>query len=137
MSRPVQEKLETRVPREPEGIEGGGWATDASARRSKERLHRTDHDSNDVGYNQLPPGMNTYRQDLPPQANPRRARGGLGSGTQATEDVTRKSVRQGFSRKAMSPTDDYARGENEPFYETVEVDGVEGFVERGNVLDRM
>lgn len=136
MSRIVQEKFEVRAPREPQ--DANAWATAASARRPKaKQLGRAGRDSTDVMYQELPPGMDTYDQGIPPKRVPN-ARGGLGSGTQATVDVTARSLREGFSRKPMSPTDDmYTREHNDAFYDTVEVDGVEGFVERNNYLDRL
>jgi len=64
--------------------------------------------------------------------------GDMGTGSQATSDVNPTSIRQGFDRKALKPTDDmYTREHNDAFYDTVEVDGVEGFVERNNYLDRL
>ena len=60
------------------------------------------------------------------------------NGTQATNDVTQTSLRTGFDRKKLLPTDDmYTREHNDAFYDTVTVDGDEGFVERNNYLDRM
>ena len=141
MSRIVQEKFEVRAPREPEGNDGNAWATDVSARTKKGLQTRAGGSGQFESYSgdtlqSLPPGQNIDAQehaDLPDL----RAAGGLGSGTQATEDVTTTSLREGFSHKAMSPTDDmYTREHNDAFYDTVEVDGVEGFVERNNYLDR-
>lgn len=62
----------------------------------------------------------------------------MGSGTQVTDDCSVKAFREGFDRKPLRPTDDqYTREHNDAFYDTVTVDGVEGFVERNNMLDRM
>lgn len=140
MSRIVQEKFEVRSPRKPEGTEGGGWATDASA-RDRNGLTTRNTESGQYqgrnGYNDLPPGSNIEDQqcrDIPPEGEA----GGRGTGSQATNDVTPESLRTGFDRKAMRPTDDmYTREHNDAFYDTVEVDGVEGFVERNNYLDRL
>jgi hypothetical protein len=64
--------------------------------------------------------------------------GSLGSGTQVTDDVTAGSLKTGFDRKECCPTDDqYTREHNDAFYDEVHVDGVTGFVERNNYLDRM
>jgi hypothetical protein len=88
-------------------------------------------------YNCLPPGSNIADQEVTYQ--PGMSYGGsLGSGSQITDDVTAQSLREGFSRKQMRPTDDmYTREHNDAFYDSIEVDGVEGFVERNNMLDRM
>lgn len=140
MSKIVQEKFEVRSPRKPEGTEGGGWASDASARDRNGLTTRhtgSGRYQGRNGYNDLPPGSNIEDQavaDIPAE----REAGGRGTGTQATDDVTPTSLREGFDRKAMRPTDDmYTREHNDAFYDTVEVDGVEGFVERNNYLDRL
>lgn len=140
MSRIVQEKFEVRSPQKPEGTEGGGWASDASA-RDRNGLTTRNTGSGQYqgrgGYNCLPPGTNIEDQevrDIPSEGEA----GGRGTGTQATEDVTSESLREGFDRKVMRPTDDmYTREHNDAFYDTVEVEGVTGFVERNNYLDRL
>lgn len=141
MSRLVQEKFEIRPPTEPEGTEGGSWATDKSARDRQGLQTRggTGQYEPYIGdfYNTLPPGEDIDDQEVySNHAQP--LAGCLGSGTQVTDDVTRTSLRQGFDRKKMRPTDDmYTREHNDAFYDSVEVDGVEGFVERNNNLDRL
>jgi hypothetical protein len=144
MSRIVQEKFEVRPERKPEGTEGGKWATDRSARRSKSDIvretRRGDGRANDqVFYNSTPPGMDIEDQEVfRGRGEPTMTRNSRGNGTQATVDVTAESLRTGFDRKKMLPTDDmYTREHNDAFYDTVEVDGVEGFVERNNYLDRL
>ena len=132
----MQEKNEARAPREPEGIEGGGWASDGSARRGRRVPGAQTVTREGISgqlLNALPPGMNIEDQAVRRIGREKDA-GGLGSGTQATRDVTLGSLRTGFDRKAMSPTDDMST--DDAFYGTVEVDGVEGFVERNNMLDR-
>lgn len=140
MSRIVQEKFEIRPPQKPEGVEGSGWVSDASARDRNGLTTRNSYSGRYQGrngYNDLPPGSNIEDQHCRdihemPEA------GGRGTGTQATDDVNPSSLREGFDRKAMRPTDDmYTREHNDAFYDSVEVDGVEGFVERNNYLDRM
>jgi hypothetical protein len=140
MSRIVQEKFEVRSPQKPEGTEGGGWASDASARDRNGLTTRhpaSGRYQGRNGYNELPPGSNIDDQevrDIPPEPEA----GCRGTGSQATDDVTTTSLREGFDRKAMRPTDDmYTREHNDAFYDTVEVDGVTGFVERNNYLDRL
>jgi len=148
MSRIVQEKFETRPARRAEGEEGTGWVSDRSARRSKRDIareapnedgHGRGRGNNTVFYQSLPPGEDIEDQEVfDSRGEPKMARGGRGTGTQATVDVTRESLRTGFDRKAMRPTDDmYTREHNDAFYDSVEVDGVEGFVERNNYLDRL
>jgi hypothetical protein len=88
-------------------------------------------------YNRLPPGSDISDQEVAYTRTPAEA-GDMGTGSQATTDVTPESLRTGFDRKELRPTDDmYTREHNDAFYDTVEVDGVEGFVERNNYLDRM
>jgi hypothetical protein len=141
MSRIVQEKFEVRPAQKPEGSEGGGWASDGSA-RTKKRIHtknatgRFESVKGDL-YNSLPPGMDISDQEVADLRTPVTA-GDLGTGSQATTDVTAASLRSGFDRKELRPTDDmYTREHNDAFYDTVKVDGVEGFVERNNYLDRL
>lgn len=141
MSRIVQEKFQVVVPQKPEGTEGGGWVSDGSA-RDKRRIHtrnatgRFENVRGDL-YNSLPPGSNIEDQEVADfHGQPMAA--GLGSGTQVTQDVTRQSLRSGFDRKKLRPTDDeYTRQHNDCFYDEVTVDGVTGFVERNNMLDRL
>lgn len=142
MSRIVQEKFEVRSPRQPEGAEGGGWVSDGSA-RDKRRIHtknaagRWENVRGDL-YNSLPPGSNIEDQEVADFKAQPMAAGNLGNGSQVTTDVTTTSLRTGFDRKRLRPTDDeYTRQHNDAFYDSVEVDGVTGFVERNNVLDRL
>ena len=136
MSRIVQEKFEVRSARRPEGQENPAWKTDKSARdrqglQTRGRSGRFEPYRGDL-YNRLPPGSEIADQEVYSE-HPQPTAGGLGSGTQVTEDVTRGSLKQGFDRKALSPTDDmYTREHNDAFY-----DDVGGFVERNNYLDRL
>lgn len=142
MSRIVQEKFEVRAPKKPEGVEGTGWASDSSARTRRGLQTRGRSDGRYESFqgddlNQLPPGMNISDQEHADLPTPAMAEN-FGTGSQATSDVTRTSMRTGFDRKDLSPTDDmYTREHNDAFYDTVEVDGVEGYVERNNYMDRM
>jgi len=139
MSRVVQEKFEVQEPVTPP--EASAWASDKSARdrqglQTRESSGRFEAQRGD-GYNRLPPGTDIEDQEVFKDHGLPMA-GELGTGTQATSDVTRESLEVGFDRKAMSPTDDmYTREHNQAFYDSVEVDGVEGFVERNNYLDRL
>lgn len=143
MSRIVQEKFEVRPEQKPEGTEGGAWIIGNNSARDRHNLQtrsqatgKFESQAGDL-YNSLPPGMDIDDQEV---ANIRGLpmAGGLGSGTQETEDVTGESLRRGFDRKQLSPVDDmYTREHNDAFYDTIEMDGVEGFVERNNYLDRL
>lgn len=141
MSRIVQEKFEVRSARKPEGPEGGAWRSDGSV-RTKKRIHtknatgRFESVRGDL-YNSLPPGSDISDQEVADLKTPVMA-GEMGTGSQQTHDVSLESFRTGFARKKMRPTDDmYTREHNDAFYDTVTVDGVEGFVERNNYLDRL
>jgi hypothetical protein len=140
MSRIVQEKFEVRAPRSEPSERA--WASDASARTRKGLQTRAGDNGRYESYEGdglqcLPPGMNMDDQEHADLPTPREA-GEMGTGSQATSDVNRTSIRKGFDRKPMSPTDDmYTREHNDAFYDEVTVDGDTGFVERNNYLDRM
>lgn len=140
MTKIVQEKFEVRAPLAPEGPQG--WVSDKSARDLNMMQPRhPDHGRYQTNgsrmLQRLPPGANIEDQECADITAERMAEGGLGSGTQATEDVTVQSLRQGFDRKKLRPTDDqYSNEHADAFYDSVVVDGVEGFVERNNYLDR-
>lgn len=154
MSKIVQEKFEVRSPREPNDDAkemGEHWVTDVEARAKKgtpgrEGLPGGDYNSRymngSVHFNGLPPGMDIEDQEL---SDIRKmginTAGGFPvehAAGDRTRDLSEKSLRVGFDRKDMSPTDDmYTREHNDAFYDTVEVDGVVGFVERNNYLDRL
>ena len=86
--------------------------------------------------NSLPPGSDIEDQEEADiRAQP--FGGPWGTGTQCTDDVSATSVQKGFDRKTLRPTDDQYSSEHvDLFYDEVTVDGVTGFLERGNVLDR-
>jgi hypothetical protein len=135
----LTEKFEVHEPIVPEGIEGD-WATEKSARTNK-GLQTRDNSSRfepyrgDL-YQSLPPGTQIESQEVFADSAMPWA-GSMDTGSQATDDVNAKSLREGFDRKAMSPTEDgWTREHNDAFYDTVVVDGVEGWIERNNVLDR-
>jgi len=141
VSRIVQEKFQVDNPENTNDDAHGGWVSDKSARTRKGLQTRAPNGNWEPfktdRYNRLPPGMDIERQEV---ADIKREPfgGSLGSGTQVTDDVTAKSLKEGFDRKPLRPTDDmYTREHNDAFYDSIEVDGVEGFVERNNMLDRM
>jgi hypothetical protein len=154
VSRIVQEKFEVRPPEDANddaSEEGGRWVTDTEARAKKntpgrEGLPGGDTNSrymdDNVFYQTLPPGMDIEEQEMcdirQMGINLAGQSGDALAAGDRTQDITRRSLTVGFDRKAMRPTDDmYTREHNDAFYDSVEVDGVEGFVERNNYLDRL
>lgn len=138
MSRIVQEKFQVSEPL-PKSADHQ-WVSDKSARTKKNLqtrsgMGRYEPYTGDF-YNSLPPGSEIADQEVTDQ--PSMSYGGqMGSGTQVTDDVNAKSLREGFDRKPLRPTDDmYTREHQDAFYDSIVVDGVEGFVERNNTLDR-
>jgi hypothetical protein len=147
MSRIVQEKFQVNYPQQHNDDAQNGWVDDRQARAKKgtpgrEGRHGGDWPSkqmdNAVHYNSLPPGADITDQELADIRQQSMNSNNLGTGEQVTVDVTAESLREGFSRKKMLSTDDmYTREHNDAFYDVVDVEGVEGFVERNNMLDRM
>ena len=141
MSRIVQEKFQVNNPANPNDDAHSGWVSDESARDRNSLTTRHPelgrYEKRGARLNHLPPGMNIEDQEIADiHAQP--MAGSLETGTQVTNDVTVQALKQGFDRKPLRPTDDqYTREHNDAFYDTVTVDGVEGFVERNNMLDRM
>lgn len=154
MSKIVQEKFEVRPPQQPNDDAkemGDRWTTDAEARakklmRGREGLPGGDYNSryanNAAMFNGLPPGMDIEDQEITDQRRMGiNVAGGfpteLAEGDR-TQDLSATSLKVGFDRKDMRPTDDmYTREHNDAFYDDVTVDGVTGFVERNNYLDRL
>lgn len=92
---------------------------------------------NAVFYNSLPPGSDITDQELS-DIRRQELMGPMGNGTQVTNDLTAESVRKGFDRKPMSPTDDMYTNEHvDAFYGEGKSDGDVGFMERNNYLDRL
>jgi hypothetical protein len=157
LSKIVQEKFQVNYPSQDNDDAsdrdhaGGGWVTDAEARAKKntpgrEGLPGGDPNSRFLNnarfYQSLPPGMDIEDQEM---CDIRKmsinTAGNLGDELargDRTQDLSSRVLSRGFDRKMLRPTDDmYTREHNDAFYDTVEVDGVEGFVERNNMLDRM
>lgn len=124
----VREKLQYEVPANHNEDELSGWASDSSA-----RVKKGTPSGLEARFNRLPPGMDNSAQEV---ADIRKMPfgGQLGSGSQVTDDVTKESLRKGFSFKPLSSTDGQAH--QDAFYDEVTVDGETGFLERNNVLDR-
>jgi hypothetical protein len=154
MSKIVQEKFEVRYSQQHNddaSSEGGHWVTDMSARAKKlmpgrEGLPGGDYNSrymnNAMFTLSLPPGMDIEDQEF---SDVRKmginTAGGFPSELaqgDRTRDLSAHSLTVGFDRKKLRGTDDeYTRQHNDAFYDVMEVDGVEGYLERNNMLDRM
>jgi len=114
------------------------WASDASARTRKglQTRHEESGKYQSYGYrmNYLPPGEVIESQAVKDIPSMRTVTGG-------TDDVTDNPAggdfTRGFVPLRMSPTEDmYTREHQDAFYDEITVDGVTGFLERNNVLDR-
>lgn len=145
----VQEKFQVNMPQEKP--EQNTWTSDMAARAKKGtpgREGRTggDRDSRYMNnarfYGGLPPGEDIEDQEL---ADIRKmgisVNGNMpldGATGDRTQELDAGVLRKGFSRKKLLSTDDeYTREHNDAFYDVVDVDGNEGFIERNNMLDRM
>lgn len=129
MSKICQEKFQVKIP-DPKTDGSDQWATDDSARVKK----NTPKGSNSF-FNSLPPGMDIEDQE----ATDQRVMPLVMSGeSDVAQDWNPGAVRDGFTRRTMRPTDDMYTGEHcDLFYADAKVDGEVGFVERGNLLDRL
>lgn len=128
MSKICQEKFEVRLP-ENRNEEDRGWVSVKTALRKKGLAA-----GETVFYNQLPPGENIENQDVTDQPPTPFSMGGE---TDLSHDWNPTAIRQGWSPRKMLPTDDMWTNEHcDAFYGEMEVDGVVGFLERNNMLDR-
>jgi hypothetical protein len=139
----VQEKFQVTQPQN-HNDEERGWATDKSARVKKGLPGREGRKGGDpeskpmnnaVMFNSTPPGMDIEDQELTDQrVFPMR----MASEGDVTPDYSQKAMKTGFTAHKCCPTDDqYSNEHTDAFYDSVKVDGVEGFVERNNMLDRL
>jgi hypothetical protein len=152
MTKIVQEKFQVNMPKQSNDDAHGGWITDMEGRAKKGTPGREGDPGGDRGsrymnnarfFNTLPPGEDIEDQEMCDirkmgiSFNGNMPIDGAGGDVTNTE-VNATSLRTGFARKKLLSTDDeYTREHNDAFYDVVEVDGVEGFVERNNMLDRM
>lgn len=153
MTKIVQEKFQVNYPDKQNSAENQSrWITDQEARAKKGTPGREgrpagDSDSRFMNnarfFNTLPPGEDIEDQELSDirkmglSINGNMPEGEAG-GDVTNHEVNATSLRTGFSRKKLLSTDDeYTREHNDAFYDVVEVDGNEGFVERNNMLDRL
>lgn len=128
MSKICQEKFEVRIP-DNHNEETRGWVSDKSVRSAK-GLSSGDK----AFYNRLPPGQNIANQEVSDQPPTPFSMGGE---TDVSKDWNPTAIRQGWSSRKMLPTDDMWTNEHcDAFYGEMTVDGVTGFLERNNMLDR-
>lgn len=127
----VNEWVEARTVRVKKGAPGreGRHGGDPTSRQMNNAAH----------FGSLPPGMDLEDQELTDQRTFRHStNGNMGDGGDVTQELTPKVLVDGFSIKRMSPTDDdYTNEHADVFYMEVTVDGVTGYLERGNTLDRL
>ena len=125
MASVMQEKFQYEVP-DPRTDNGNEWMTDKSAREAKAR-------SGDL--NDLPPGSNIDAQrnrKIHPMPH------SIAGETDVSNNVNTQTMRKGYSRLEMSPTEDqYTKEHVDAFYGDIMIDGVTGFSERNNTLDRL
>ena len=135
MSKVVQEKFQVNEPLKPDA--GDTWKSDSSARTRKGLQTRHDsgvYNSYRADLNCLPPGMNIDDQEVK-DINPMRTV--TGGTDDVTDNPSGRDFSNGFVSLQLRPTDDmYTREHHDAFYDEVTVDGVTGFLERNNTLDR-
>ena len=139
MSKIVQEKFQINNPQNHNDEQSGWVMFDTRVKKGApgEKVRGQNSAYNAYLYNSLPPGMDLVDQEMA-DIRVQPYGGSMGTGSQVTDDVTAKSLRQGYDRKALLGTDDaYTREHNDAFYDEATVDGVTGFLERNNMLDRM
>lgn len=142
MKNIMQSKFQTTEPQN-RNEELDTWVTDKSARAKKGlpgREGRSGGDreasymNNAVMFNSTPPGMDIEDQEVTDQREMPHV---LASQNDVTPDQGAKALKTGFTRHDCCPTDDqYTNEHRDRFYDSVKVDGVEGFCERSNYLDR-
>lgn len=124
-----QEKFEYRAPPNSNEENETRWVSADSVRRT----HGL-RDDDTVFYQHLPPGMNIEDQHVSYQNETPFSMGGE---TDVSMDYNPVSVLNGYSARHLRPTDDLYTNEHcDAFYGEMTVDGVTGFLERNNTLDR-
>jgi hypothetical protein len=112
---PIQEKFQYQAP--PRAEPSKEWATPESQRVVR---HAAARNEMPVGYDAESPA-DSFRD------------GGFAGSTDVTDDVNVPNMRKGFTKRPMGMTDEMYSNEHEyDFY-----GDAGGFVERGNVLDRI
>lgn len=140
----VQEKFQIEYGQNKNDDSHSGWVTDKSARTKKNipgREGRSGGDqeskamNNSLFTNSLPPGMNIPDQEY---SDIRKMKLVMSGESDVSEDYNSESVKYGFTKRQMRPTDDLYTNEHcDMFYSEMTVDGETGFLERGNTLDRL
>jgi len=140
MTRIVQEKFQVRMPQN-HNDEESGWISDKQARAKKNTPGAEDinpnHNRQSSGafYNSLPPGMDVEDQEMTDQ---RRFATVVSGESDVSKDFNEGAIKKGYTRRKMLTTDDeYTNEHTDIFYGEANVDGEVGFVERGNMLDRL
>lgn len=142
MSKICQEKFEVRLP-DNHNEETSGWVSDKAARTKKGLPGREGRAGGDpssrtmdtaVFYGSLPPGSDIEDQE---NSDQRVMPFSMGGQTDVSKDWNPSAIRDGWSARKMRPTDDMWTNEHcDAFYGEMTVDGVTGFLERNNMLDR-
>jgi hypothetical protein len=128
MSKVLQEKFQVVVPDRPEGE--NVWVSQKRARVAKGSTS-----GDNVFLGTLPPGTDIEDQEI---ADIREQPLVFAGESDVSMDNNPEARRNGFTKRTMRPTDDqYTREHNDAFYDEITVDGVTGFLERNNVLDRL
>lgn len=140
----VQEKFQISPPDNPNDNAHSGWISDKEARAKKNTPGREGRSGGDpssrsmnnaVLYNGLPPGTDIEDQEMTDQ---RKFPFRMASEGDVTPDYSQKAMKTGYTPHNCCPTDDeYTNAHTDAFYDSIKVDGVEGFVERNNMLDRL
>lgn len=140
----LQEKFQiTLPPKKTEDDNGENWASPYSARTTGEAgyMHRNNMMTDGLQpygpkFNQLPPGMEIDNQMRTRVASnmPLSAAGE----SDVSKDANPQAYIKGYTRREMQATDDQYTGEHvDHFYgEAVDENGLVGFAERNNYLDR-
>ena len=129
MAKIVQEKFQTAPLPHKDDSHGNEWVSDESARRPGIALV-----PNTFTLVELPPGSEIERQrHIDARQMPHVAAGT----TDVSQDWNPHAARHGYTPRKLRPTDDnYTNEHVDMFYSDMTVDGVTGFLERGNTLDR-
>jgi len=134
----LQEKFQITVP--PEKPEDSKWTSFDSQRNCGEAGFLHQNNTNAAGFmgvkfNMLPPGMDISNQLRTRIINQPMSMAGA---TDVSKDTNDKAFAEGYTRREMKGTDDQYTGEHmDHFYgEVIDENGMMGFVERNNYLDR-
>jgi len=140
----VQEKFQVEFGQNKNDNAHSGWVNDKSARVKKGMPGReglpggdpaTQTMNNALFLHSLPPGMDVEDQEVTDQRVMKLVMSGE---SDVSQDYNTESVKHGFTKRKMLPTDDMYTNEHcDAFYSEMTVDGETGFLERNNTLDRL